>query len=84
MSKVPQLWSSGFNRNLLYSKIFSLFIKWIGQTRFSFRLHKALKFNDFMNLSQGKMKTEDGCLENTTMKVLFLNKAIHGQLHHAF
>ena len=37
-----------------------------------------------MNLSQGKMKTEDGCLENTTMKALFLNKTIHGQLHHAF
>ena len=63
---------------------FSLFVKSISQTRFSFRLHKALKFNDFMNLSQGKMKTEDGCLENTTMEALFLNKAIHGKLQCAF
>ena len=52
-------------------KNFSLFIKCINQTRFSFKLHKALKFSDFMNLSQRKMKTENGCLENTTMKVLF-------------
>ena len=37
-----------------------------------------------MNLSQGKMKTEDGCLENTTMEALFLNKAIHGKLQCAF